>query len=185
MTDISRVRSVWSGFPGAPGVTTMYFTSTDTVVENLHAFWAAMSGDLPGDVNIQVESSGDILDSATGNLLDTWTSDPVASVACGGGGGYSAASGAVVDWLTTTVVNRKRIRGRTFIVPTNGDNYDVDGTLKGSYLTSLRGYAESFRSSESASFYIWHRGTGSDGSIGLVTASVVPPKVAVLRSRRD
>src|SRR5665811_2634543 len=105
------------GWTGAPGVSTFYFVDTATAVDSVRAFFQAMSGDIPSGIDIQVESSGDTLESTTGALTGTWIADPVEVVHCGGGGTYAAPAGAVVDWLTSTIAAGRRLRGRTFIVP--------------------------------------------------------------------
>src|SRR5665811_35028 len=100
MGDISRVRSVWSGFPGGPGVTTMFFVDTATAVASLHTFWNDLKGLFPTDVHIQVENAGDTLESTTGALSGAWSSDAVASVVGTSAEKYSAPSGACINWLT-------------------------------------------------------------------------------------
>jgi len=185
MTEISRVRSVWTGFPGGPGVTTMYFLDTATAVADLRTFWALFSGALPADVHIQVENAGDIIEDSTGALTGAWSSESVAVVNGASTEAYSAPSGACINWLTETIGPHRRIRGRTFIVPLANEAYQNDGSLSPTVLAEFHDHAESFIVSQSSSFVVWHRGTGSDGTNGLVTAASVHDMVAVLRSRRD
>ena len=185
MTEIYRVRSIWTGFPGGPGVTTMYFLDTATAVGSIHTFWGVVAAKLPNDVHIQVENAGDILEDSTGALTGAWSSSAVSSVAGAMSDAYSAPSGAVVDWNTETIAGGRRLRGRTFIVPLGGPNYQTDGSLATLTVSALQGAADDLVASQSASFVIWHRGTGSDGSSGLVTSAKVPDLAAVLRSRRD
>lgn len=185
MVDVSRVRTSWTGFRGAPGVTTMYFLDTATCVESLHAFWTSMAGDLPGDVVIQVEDSGDIIDSETGDLTGSWVSDAVDPINGAGGNGYAAPVGACIDWLTSTIANHKRLRGRTFVVPLDAGGFSADGSPKDTLVTHFEAYGETLISEQSTSFVVWHRGTGTNGSVGLVTSAHVPDMAAVLRSRRD
>jgi hypothetical protein len=90
-----------------------------------------------------------------------------------------------VDWITDTITNRRRLRGRTFLVPIAGNAYQTNGTLYDSARTALQTAATAFVAAQSTSFVIYHRGTGSDGSNGLVTSAFVPDMIAVLRSRRD
>jgi hypothetical protein len=163
----------------------MYFTDTDTAVASVHAFWLDMAPELPGDVTVQVESSGDILDDATGDLIDTWVSDPVDPVHCSGPGTYAAPAGACIDWLTATIANHRRLRGRTFLVPLIAADFDADGSLNDRVHTALKSFGDTLIAAQSASFVIWHRGTGTTGSSGLVTSCVVPDMAVILRSRRD
>lgn len=185
MVNISRVRSTWSGFLGAPGVTTLYSLDTLTFVTDLQVFWESMAGDLPTGVSIQVEAAGDVIDSATGNLVSQWVANEVPVVEGAGGNGYAAPVGACIDWLTETIANHKRLRGRSFIVPLDAGAFTGDGTLNGTLIGHLEEYATAFIESQSTSFVIWHRGTGTNGSVGLVTSAHVPDLAAVLRSRRD
>ena len=185
MTELSRVRSVWSGFPGGPGVTTMYFLDTATAVASVHAFWTTLGGMLPGDVSIQVQNAGDIIEDSTGALTGAWSATAVAAVGGGSSNKYAAPAGAVINWLTETIGPHRRLRGRSFIVPIEGDSFQSNGSLDPTKLGYLQSAADDLVASQSASFVVWHRGTGSDGTNGLVTAASVHDFVAVLRSRRD
>src|SRR5450759_543108 len=73
MTSIQRVRCDWTGFIGQPGVSTFYAVAASTLVPQLRAFFDAIKLLLPTDVNIQVEGSGDELESTTGALTGSWT----------------------------------------------------------------------------------------------------------------
>jgi hypothetical protein len=185
MTEIYRLRSTWTGFVGSPGVSTMFFLDVATAVASVHTFWTVVAAKLPSDVHIQVENTGDILEDTTGELTGAWSAASVASIGGAMSDPYSAPSGAVVDWLTETITAGHRLRGRTFVVPLGGPTYQADGSLAAATITLIQGAADDLIASQSASFVIWHRGTGSDGSNGLVTAARVPDLAAVLRSRRD
>lgn len=185
MTELSRLRTVWSGFPGGPGVTTMYFLDTATAVASVHAFWATLAGIIPADVNLQVQNSGDVIEDSTGALTGAWTASAVAVIGGGDGEKYAAPAGACINWLTETIGPHRRIRGRTFVVPLANDAYQTDGSLDATKLGYLQSAADDLVASQSASFVVWHRGTGSDGTNGLVTAAHVHDFVSILRSRRD
>lgn len=163
----------------------MYFTDTSTAVESVHTFWLDNVELIPGDVSVQVESAGDILNDANGDLIDTWTSDPVAAVPMTGTGSYSAPSGACIDWLTATIAGKHRLRGRTFLVPIVNSAYEENGSIRVARVAEIKSRAEDLIASQSASFVVWHRGTGDDGSSGLITSAHVPSLAAVLKSRRD
>ena len=198
MTDLYRVRSVWSGFPGGPGVTTMYFLDTATAVDSVHTFFASIADRLPEDVDIQVESAGDVINDATGDLTGAWSTGAVTSIPGTASGSYSAPAGAVVDWLTATILDGRRLRGRTFIVPMSAGLYDGDGTPTTAMLDDLQAAATELITEQSSSFVLWHRpfagspAVGSrparpahDGGHGFITTAHVPNFTAVLRSRRD
>jgi hypothetical protein len=154
-------------------------------VASLHTLWNDLAPKLPSDVSIQVENTGDIIEDTTGDLTGAWSATAVAVVNGGDGGIYAAPVGAVIDWNTETIVHARRLRGRTFLVPLAGNNFEDDGSLATSPMGVIQTAADAFIASQSASFVIWHRGTGSDGSNGLVLTSKVPDLAAILRSRRD
>jgi hypothetical protein len=185
VVNISRLRSVWSGFVGGPGVSTMYFLDTDTAVESVHAFWTELIAQIPDVVSIQVESTGDVIDDETGELQGAWVAEPVAAINCSGSGNYAAPVGAVINWLTGDIAHGHRLRGKTFVVPCVSADMDSDGSLGVVAQSVFKGAGDGLISTQAASFVIWHRGTGSDGSTGLVTSCQVPDIAAVLRSRRD
>jgi len=185
MTEIYRVRSGWTGFPGGPGVTTMYFLDVATAVASVHTFFNDVSNRIPSDVTIQVENTGEILEDTTGDMTGAWSSDAVAGVNGVMSGKYAAPVGACVDWNTDTITAGRRLRGRTFLVPLGGDAFQTDGSIGAADLVVLQAAADALIAAQSASFVVWHRGTGSGGSNGLVTSAKVPDLAAVLRSRRD
>jgi hypothetical protein len=104
---------------------------------------------------------------------------------------FSAASGAVVHWHTSTLWRGRLIRGRTFVVPLSGLAYDTNGTLEPGALSLLQTVANGLINTTSGHMVIWARPNpttprpekgGFKGSV--ISASVVD-KVAVLKSRRD
>lgn len=163
----------------------MYFLDTATAVASVHAFWASLSSRLPDDVHIQVENFGDIIEDTTGDLTGSWSADAVAIVDGSATDAYAAPCGAVINWNTETIANHRRLRGKTFLVPLSSNQYQDDGSLTSTTLAGIQGSADDLVASQSSSFVVWHRGTGSDGSDGLITSATVHDFVAVLRSRRD
>lgn len=176
----------------------MYFLDVSTAVESVSKFWQSIAPMLPPSVHITPERVGDTIEDTTGALTGSWVGGVVTASVGGAGGAYSAPTGAVVTWLTTTVLDGKRVRGRTFVVPLAGVDYEADGTLAVGTLSGLQAPAAQLILEQSASFVIWHRpfkGRAATatrparpahlGGHGLVTASRVPDLAAVLRSRRN
>lgn len=198
MTNLYRHRIAWTGFAGAPGVSTFYGLVAGAMMTPLHDLCTGLVNILPATVTLQVENSGDIIDSVTGNLTGTWTEAAVGPVTGLDTTVYSAPSGATLTWLTSTVADSHRLRGRTYLVPLGGDAYQADGTLASSVIDILAGVASGFEAASLGNLVVWHRPrvaaaatayhpavTARDGSFGLVTASSVKDAAAVLRSRRD
>lgn len=198
MTDLYRVRAVWTGFPGGPGITTLFGLVGVPMVPSLRAFFLSLAGALPNDVTIQVQDGGDIIQDTTGDLVGAWTAAPVLPVTGSSGLPYAAPVGAEVVWNTTTIVDGHRLKGRTFLVPMSTALYDTDGTINATFLGSMQSTADTFFAAASGDLVVWHRPrkaraadgsrpavTARAGGHGVVTGTVVADKAVILRSRRD
>lgn len=188
MANINRVSCAWQGWPGAPGVTQLYLTSgiDQAAVDAIRAFWQALVTILPSGLTIQVPSSGDVLNDVNGTIVDAWSVATTPAVVTGSGSGaYAGNAGAIIHWLTTDVVNGRRVRGRTFVVPLVGSAYDTSGSIATAVLTTLTTAANGLVAAIDPNFAVWHRPTqfaiGSSHSISSVR---VPDLAISLRSRR-
>lgn len=191
---ISRVSAQWSGFPGAPGYSNFHFQSStgtpdvDDPVAAVRAFFVALQPTLPVSVSIQVLPTVEVLDDTTGSLIDYATASATpAPVTGSSGANFAGPSGGVINWITNTVVNGRRLRGRTFVVPMNTGAYQPDGSLTPAALEDLNDAAEVLSGAGfGLGFGILSRPAGGGSiSFGEVTGHRVPDLVAVLRSRRD
>lgn len=192
---IIRYTSTWTGFSGAPGYTNLYASGPGTsqaFADAVAAFWEQVSTqgsvgfNLPTGVRITPASFAEQVDETDGTLIGTIPLTAGAPTTGVQPGGYSALSGACVNWLTGSIVNGKRVRGRTFVVPLAANCYDVDGSLTANFLTTVRAAAATLVSASDLA--IWHRPTSpgaTDGSAATVSASSVNDKMAYLSSRRD
>ena len=130
--DLNRVRVGWSG-AGVVGaaVSTFYWDSTDTVfVGKIGTFFSDLSGGLYGGTSVQIPTSGDVIDSTTGEIKGTWT-DPAGHTVSGtNNSGVIDGVGALVHWDTGVIANGRRVRGTTFLVPWATGGFGPDGRLK-------------------------------------------------------
>jgi hypothetical protein len=191
---IYRTTTVWTGFSGAPGYTNFYFQGTGdgdsaaNVITKTRAFWTKIAPRMPSVVKMRVDDEVARIDEVTG-IVETFLSGVGGAEFAGGqSGGFSSATGACITWQTGAVRNGRRVRGRTFIVPLNGNNYDVDGTIAGGTLVDLNAAAAILADPGSPNLVVWSRPSvkgGSDGAAHFVQAWRVVDKAAVLRSRRD
>lgn len=191
---ITRVTAIWSGFSGAPGYTNLFFEADSAGVANaarigqVRGFFNTISSQIPDPVTISFEQEVALIDETSGELLGyEQPEEPVESVEgfAPTSSGFSSATGAVITWLTDTVVGNGRVQGRTFIVPISGNSYQSDGTLNSAALTGLRSGA-ALLAGEAAGLVVWSR--PRDGRAGVaapVNSYRVPDMTAVLRSRRD
>jgi hypothetical protein len=196
-----RVKAKWGGFNGAPGYSNFYFmqeggfelnaTDADRACGRIHTFFDSLKLAFPPNVTIQVQNDVDHIDFVDGKLIDIFgvSTRPLVT-GTSGAANYSAATGAVVTWRTGGVRNGRRVRGRTFLVPTSSGTFENNGSLVGSWVTTMQTSAAALIVTDvnAPELGIWARPTGpgaTDGEWHRVTSATVPDMSAVLRSRRD
>lgn len=195
---ILRLTARWTGFSGAPGYSAFHYQPglidgglfgdiAQEIADRIDTAFQSLTSALPGDVSVQVEPEVEEIDETTGEILGFVAIDPAPPQSGVSSEGYSAASGAVVNWRTDDVRAGRRIRGRTFLVPLDGGSYDSDGTLTSTALGQIRNWAGFISNGPyDADFGVWSRPRdGAGGVFAPVTNFTVPDMAAVLRSRRD
>ena len=148
--------------------------------------YANIASSLPTGVTLTIPNTGDIIDDTTGTLTGVWTGSGGGTVTGTSPAQAAAGVGACVGWQTGGIVNGRRLRGRTFLVPFSNVVYDSDGTLSSGCLTVVNSFAAGMLAA--GPLAVWHRPTsvgGSDGTSYGVTSYRVRDKVAYLSSRRD
>jgi hypothetical protein len=209
MAPILRVKARWSGFTGSPGYSNFYFRDfdsgsftdamADAAGDRVETFFGACATLFPNNVRITVQSDAEVIEETNGEIISVLSTGPRSAVAgTAAANAYSAASGVVVTWRTGGVVVGRRVRGRTFLVPTANVAYDLDGTLGSGPMNTIQTAANALAATTgSPDLGVWSRphkarvakdGTNvpaRDGSWYVVTSVTIPDKVAILKSRRD
>ena len=189
MADMMRFHCAWQNWPGAPGVSTFYAESgadISTITDALRAFWQSFVTYLPTGLTIQVPSTGDIISDTTGAITGAWSDGtPVAVVTGTAAGVYAGNAGAVVHWLTGAVINGRRLRGRTFLVPLIGSAYDANGSLSATTITAITNAATTLVAAIGTNLLVWHRPVPPmNGSSADIVGFRIPDLAVSLRSRR-
>jgi hypothetical protein len=206
MVELARVRTVITGFSGAPGISTQYFLKTgsgawsaydDLMVSRVTDAWSDISSLLPTSHVATTLAEIDIIEDTTGEIQQTIsaTNDGVSS-GTADSPWLPTASGYCVTWRTDGVVAGKHVRGRTFLVPVAAVGLEADGSPTASALALVGTYAQTMTGlATSVALAIWSRPkTVPDsnptayirfGSSHQVTDHTISDKFAVLRSRRD
>lgn len=185
MPSIDRVTFVWNGFTGAPGYTNLYFDSdgdAGAIGTALNAFWNGMKVYLSTATTVSLLEAAQI-DVATGDLQATVDLSGIGPWVGQAGAESAAPAGACITWRTGTIVNGRRLRGRTFLVPLAANQYQGNGTLASP--DQIQAKAQDLID-DSGALVVWHRPTtpsGSDGSASPATTAYVRDRVSVLRSR--
>jgi hypothetical protein len=152
----------------------------------LGTYFNAVKAFFPTAVSWAIPSSGDVVDENTGALTGAWTGGTAATVTGTVAGAYAAGTGYYVNWITGSVRNGRRFRGRTFMAPIVVSSYDTTGTIDNSFLAQMQTAASALATAGVT--VVWGRPSApgaSDGVTHAVISAVVPDKVTSLRSRRS
>jgi hypothetical protein len=183
---IQEIKTVWSNAAGLPGYTTMYGVPAGFSLPAVRTFFDALKTLIPAGITIQVPSVGNLINEQTGQITGDWVAAPSTVVTGTFAGAYEAPVGAVVNWMTSSFLAGRRLRGRTYLVPLQGST--TTGQLSGAAQAVIQAAATAFVTAQSGSLLVWGRPKEDphvDGSIGAVTTALVPDLIAILRSRRD
>jgi hypothetical protein len=165
------------------------FSAADATaaIAAVHTFLVGVGGLIGYGVTMQVRSAVKVIDWTTGTLVGMVSGTGVTAVLGSTSGAILTAEGPLVQWFTSTIVNGRILRGRTFIVPGGAGDLTPAGIISGGMVTALQGDATTLLGTSAVTLSVWHRPTagGAGGTVGAVTSANVPTKVAVLRSRRD
>ena len=212
--NILKVKLAWTGFQGGPGVSNFYFgdftdqpawiptqAMVDAAAVAVTTFATALQDYIAPTVRLQVQQDCDLIQDSDASIQGSFTAaaQGVKPSTAQSGSAYSAASGAVIDWKTAEVRNRRRIQGRTFLVPLAQTAYESDGTIAGGALNAFGTAAAALVNGTGyPDFGVWSRprkAKGPDGKptgpvlpngqFAIATAVKVPDMSAVLRSRRN
>lgn len=192
-----RVRIVGTGWSGGPSLNTLYFTSDSSsaadalaVAGHVRAQWyETISYLVPNSVTQNVQGDIDVVDPATGDITDTFSTTPTAGMV-GRGGANSApiVAAGVLRLSTALFLAGRRLRGRAFLSPLASDKVDTDGTMT----TAARGYGDAFGPAlmsaltSGQAWVVWHRPkAGTGGVASAVVTATLNDKIGELRSRRD
>lgn len=187
-----QYRVEWDGTTGGPGVSVFNFrlsgaaltTGPQQAADNIRTFFQSVASGLPNELVLSFPAEVTELDTVTGQLTAVHPVTPGAPIPGGSTGGYAHASGVRIEWLTGSILNGRRLKGTTFLVPYAAGAFDVNGRLPAASVAPLEDAAEAYvQGMENiGSAAVWSR---THGILADVTSIRVPTLGAVLRSRRD
>lgn len=191
-----RVRAVWSGYVGGPGLSTFYFSGSNPVLpaealeaaNRVRAVFETGKAQIHSSITVTVNPQVDILSPATGTLLSSISvTPPAATVGTGAGTIGSTTVMCLGRFGTSTVINGRQVKGRIFWGPLKQTDVSGGACLPG-LVSAVQGAILQAGISlvTPITHCVWHRpvgGTGGDNPA--VTGYTARSLVASLRSRRD
>lgn len=192
---LDRVKVSLSG-GGVIGTAIMnwYFTTaTSTNLAAIATYLTAFKSYMPSGCVYAIPGNGDTINEVDGGLIGGWSSGGGTNVTSAGAGVSPGQAGGVIFWTAGAVVDGRRPKGRSVLVPLNSSAFATGGGMIAAWVTAAQNAASAFLTASSG-FSIWHRpkfdrsGPGAPvmlrpGSSVPVTGFVVSPVSATLRSR--
>lgn len=177
----------WStaGSPG--GLTVMYFDPSSTAAQVRTAvatMWNAVDATLTTATSWTIDTSGRLIDEASGALTGFWN-EASSKTGSGATAGVPVANSAqvLIRWFTGEVVGGRQLQGRSYVpglATSNTVNGEVNSTAQNTILTAATALAQ-----DSAGLLVWHRpGPNGAGSYKHAPSAGVWNELAVLRKRR-
>lgn len=198
MVSVYRVTAVWSGFTGAPGYTKFSFadltdaTSRNAAGAKVKQLFVDLAAYRANTWSVLVQPSVDEYDMATGALIGSqlMTVIPTASLGTGGSVAFAGGSGFCITWNTGLILDRRRLRGRTFFIPAESC-FETDGTLAAAAITTISTAANTFLAFTAPRPNIWSRQYNTakppvqvGGALAPIDTYTLRDTASQLRSRR-
>lgn len=185
-----------SGLLGG-GLSTMYWApgsvggSTADASDCLARFrglWVSIAPRLSSTISFVFDQTVLAIEATTGVLTGSFTAAPALTVVGGSGSEpLPRQTQGLIRWGTASVINGRRVRGRTFVPGVQEGDNDGTGSPLAALVTALTtaGATIFVAGATSSEACIWHRPVGGTGGASPdITSAAGSPTWAVLRSRR-
>lgn len=191
---VGRLETRWSVTGGGAGMTVMHgiideadydggdATSSLTAIRT---FFQSLAARVPNDVSWSWPGPVDLFSNDGVLVGSTTPSTAVPPLTATYAGTYAAPAGARIDWETGIILAGKRLRGRSYIVPLAGDQYDADGSLASDFISVGNTAATALRvalATAGSPLGVWSR---KNSAIFAASGQTIQDKAAIMRSRRD
>jgi hypothetical protein len=171
--------------------TSMSNTELNACAGALGGLYSTYATYAPTNMSFSILNTAQVVDEQTGELAMV-QNIPTVSVKTGSSGGnYAAGVGARLYWHTTTVKNRRLVRGATYLTPITSGFMTNSGTITPAIVTALIGAGNTYIAAISAATctpQVWCRPkpkTAGNGLSAVISSCSMQATVASLRSRRS
>lgn len=187
---VYEYRANWEVQGGGPGNSVFHFqdivspSDPTDIPGRVDTFMKALQTLLPDEVLISYDNEVRQLNTSSGVLEAVFPVTPPAAFSGTGSGVFGSAQGFQVVWDTGVIgSNGRRIRGRTFLVPS--PSISNSGQVLSTAATTAETAAAAFitgTTADNTPLAVWSR---INGAAPAVTVGTVPDKQVILRTRRD
>jgi hypothetical protein len=197
MADMIRTRAVLLGVAGLPGLFTAYHVGSTpaTNAEGLEAatrvraLFENFKTHMSSSVSVQYSATADVLDSTTGTITGGLSfTQPVTTVGTLGTSFIATPAQYLLRYLTSSIINGRHVRGRSFIGPCMVSDATATGQPSLGVQSALQAAGALLGTTvvTPIAHVVWHRPVNHAGGAAVSVVSYgAGAQYAVLRSRRD
>lgn len=195
---IAQLTVKWDKLTGLPGYSFFYVRSTAASISPIPTFLDAIKQFFPVPLEWTVSPFWKLIDETNGKATGAGGGGPEPKIAATGGTAYAPQSGVQIKWDSGEFVNGRRVKGRTYLVPTVNTRWMAGGVADPVMTNTINAAADVMRQAYTGNLVVWARplfeldadGHPTEvlkrpGSIHTVLTTTCPTKSVTLNARRD
>ena len=186
-TTIARVRTVFTGLAGTPGMSNFYFDADTSSAASYQPFvadfWDNISFMYKTGLVVTTLGQVDVIDPTTGQIVGYGTGSDIVTGGSDGGDELPPATNGLIRIHTGVFHSGRELQGKCF-VPYPTENANTAGVPLSTYRSTITDACTTLNdiSHANGAWCVWSR---TNGLFELVSTVSVWQQWAVLRSRRD
>jgi hypothetical protein len=188
MTNLIRIRTVWTGVAGAPYYTNLYYTDTGSVGDAIAAqgrianeLQNRLTGFIGGMI-ATVQGQIPVISDVSGQIVSEYNISDHVITFTGSGEQLPRQVQGLITWDTGSFVAGRRLRGRTFWPGAMETQNSPGGVPSTAYVAQLNGIALNLLGNPGPPARVFSR---THLTSAVITAGNAWSQWANLRSRRD
>jgi hypothetical protein len=186
MVNIDQLVVTSSGYQGAPGYSTFYAIPGSGGQAAYVAFFQSLALLFDQQISFQIPNSGDTLDSATGDIVGSWSEGSNTTVTGATSSSWIDGVGMRIRWRTGGTNNGRRVVGTTFLVPVAASSFEKNAGLTAAAIGIAQDAADDLLLAMTSPPLIWSRPVaGAGGTTNSIVSAFVPDRVSWLRTRKS
>lgn len=187
MAEFTRIRTIWTGVPGTPWFSNLYFeggaATADAANAAVDTLMTSLAVIQSNQLAFTIEPTATILESTTGQPVDVTTTDGGTGVGGQAGDMVPRACQVLVRLDTGVFLEGRQVRGK-FFLPGVGEAFNDGAGVPDADMLSgvLDTFTTLLEAPGNPQLVVWSR---ARATVQVVTSAAVWSEWALLRTRRD
>lgn len=191
---VMKYRVFWQVPNAGPAMSTFHLegqapaAAPQPIADAFHTFFDAIKTYLPDEVGVSFDNEVTDHVTASGQLVGSFPVTPPTTVAGSGVSTWAGGAGGRLVWSTGRIINGRRVRGSTFLVPFTSSAFASSGRLNSAAIALVNGSASTLRTSLNSNgspLCVWSAPvSGRPGTTSIVDGHGLDEVAGTLRSRK-